>query len=304
MNCQDFDRRLDALLDGACSAGEWGEAEAHLAGCSRCRTLFDGAAGRGSVLDEAAQASLTASIVRRTSGSPCESARARLGDLVDGALDPFDRELVTDHLSRCSSCAALAGALERCAAVLPSFAVLTPPPHLVAAVLGATSSRPVGPTFDERVAAWLRLAALRPRFSLEAAYVCTLLLALVFGDPVKAFKDTSAKGVAFAQPRVEVAVQTLARPLDAAREAGTTAVTGTLVRYRAAGAGSAGRADLVATSLGWWRAWVVQPVQWMMDAAAGWVRDAAETAGGLAERLLGQPQAEGKRDRTPRGAAR
>jgi predicted anti-sigma-YlaC factor YlaD len=79
MNCQDFDRRLEALLDGACAEGEWLDAESHLASCPRCRALLDGAAGRGPVLDEAGQASLTASVVRQTGGDPCGSARDRLG---------------------------------------------------------------------------------------------------------------------------------------------------------------------------------------------------------------------------------
>ena len=220
MNCQDFDRRLDALLDAACGEDEWREAEAHLAGCPRCRTLFEGAAGRGSALEAAGQASLTEAVLRRTVGNPCEAARSRLCDLVDGTLDPFDRELVSGHLSHCDPCTALAGALARSSAVLPSFAGLPAPSGLAERVLAATSRRPVEPSIAERFAAWLGRAVMRPRFSLEVAYVCTLLIALVFGNPVKAFKETASRASALAQPRVEVAVETMARPLAAARAKG------------------------------------------------------------------------------------
>ena len=106
MDCHHFDLLLDALLDGACSAAEWRRAEEHLAGCARCRQLFDALGGRADTLDEPGHASLTAAILDRTSGSPCLASRERLCDYVDGALAGLDRDLVGAHLAHCPPCSA------------------------------------------------------------------------------------------------------------------------------------------------------------------------------------------------------
>ena len=86
------------------------------------------------------------------------------------------------HLSRCAPCAALEDALARTTAVLPSLAMLAPPGPFVAGVLAATSLRPAKPSVFDRLAEWLGRAAMRPRFSLEVAYVCTLLIAIIEGQ--------------------------------------------------------------------------------------------------------------------------
>jgi len=147
MNCADFDRRLDALLDGTCPPEDWRPADAHAAECARCRDLLDALGGRSEAgaLDEAGQASLTASILAATSVRPCAAARERLCDYVDRTLAAFDRSLVKAHLERCGSCAALAGALARATAVLPTFAELAPPASLTGRVLAATSRRVAEP---------------------------------------------------------------------------------------------------------------------------------------------------------------
>ena len=304
MNCQDFDRRLEALLDGACQESDWTEAESHVAGCPRCRALFEGAAGRGPALDEAGQTSLTADILRRTGGDPCGSARDRLCGFVDGTLDAFDRELVAGHLSTCQPCAATADALVRCAAVLPSFAAVRPPGPFVTDVMAATSSRPAQPSVFDWAGEWLQRAAMRPRFSLEVAYVCTLLLVIVFGNPVKAFKETASRGAAFAQPRVDVAVERLAAPLAAARARGETVVK-TVERFSSAASASPASSGLVERAQRWWEAGVVQRVRSLLGAAAEWVRSAQELADGLAASLMGkEPGARAKPTEPPSKAVR
>jgi hypothetical protein len=303
MNCQDFDRRLEALLDGACGEGEWLEAESHLAGCPRCRALLEGAAGRGPVLDEAGQASLTASVMRKTAGDACGSARDRLCGFVDGVLEPFDRDLVAGHLSCCAPCAALADALARSAAVLPSFAALTPPGPFVFGVLAATSFRPAEPSVLDRLGERLRRAAMRPRFSLEVAYVLTLLLAIVFGNPVKAFKDTASKAEAYAQPRVDVAIERMAAPLAAARATGQTVVGKTVGRFSSAGSATAPPAGLIETAQRWWENAVIQRVRSMLGAAAGWLKASQELVNDFAARLLGQQPPAGGGPAEPRPAA-
>ena len=151
-----------------------------------------------SELDAGGHEALTQAILAKTSGNACASARERLCDFVDDTLAPFDRSLVEGHLAHCAACAALAAALAESTAVLPSFVSLAPRTSVVFDVLRATSRRPPEPGFGERLSAWLGRVAARPRFSLEVAYVLTVLLLVVLGNPVDAFRDASVR----VEPRV------------------------------------------------------------------------------------------------------
>jgi anti-sigma factor RsiW len=283
MNCEGFDRRLDALVDGRCTADEWREAEAHLAACARCSRLFEAMAGRADDLDDAGHASLTEAVIARTAGSACPAARERLCDFADGSLSPFDRALVDAHLAGCRPCAELARTLAWSARVLPSFAELPVPDGFVRTVLSATSRRVTGPSFADRVASWLGQVARRPRFSLEVAYVCTALLLLVLGDPVKAFRDASVR----VQPRVETAAAAIGRPLATARGVGT----GTLSRVErlvrpVATDRTAGTTGGTAWSLSaWWQANVERPLRAMVGQLSGWAREAFDAANRLLQQL-------------------
>jgi anti-sigma factor RsiW len=216
MTCELFEARLDALLDGRCSADQWREAEAHLAACAGCRRVFDAMSGRADELDDEGHELLLQSVMAKTSGGACGTARGRLCDFVDGVLPPFDRQLVDGHLAHCQACATLASALEESTSLLPSFASLAPRVSLVRGVLTATSLRPVERTFGERVSEWLAQAAQRPRFSLEVAYVLTVLLLVVLGNPVSAFREASVR----VQPRVSLVADAVSRPLAQARARG------------------------------------------------------------------------------------
>jgi predicted anti-sigma-YlaC factor YlaD len=266
MTCESFERRLDDLLDGRCAADEWREAEAHLATCVRCRRVFDAVAGRADDMDEAGHESLAQAIVGRTSGGGCAAARDRLCDFVDGSLAGLDRDLVGSHLDHCSACAGLATALAETASVLPSFANLPPRFSLLPGVLAATSRRPVQPTLGERVSAWLTRAAERPRFSLEVAYVLTVLMLVVLGNPVDAFKEASVR----VQPRVTVVAR---------------AVSGPLVHWRAEGEATLGnvehtiapRAESVSTIAQgrallwqWWQTYVDAPMRSILSQVNAW----------------------------------
>jgi predicted anti-sigma-YlaC factor YlaD len=223
MDCHHFDRLLDALLDGACSVDEWRRAEEHLAGCARCRQLFDALGGHADTLDETGHASLTTAILDRTSGSPCLASRERLCDYVDGALAGLDRDLVGAHLVHCPACSALAGALVRSTAVLPSFAEIQPAASLADDVLAATSRRKVEPGIGERLAAWLARAAMRPRFSLNVAYAATLLILVLFGDPVQAVRRAVDDGAVYVQPGLIAVSEKVAAGLSGARSLGAEA---------------------------------------------------------------------------------
>ena len=280
MNCEGFDRRLDALLDGACSADEWREAEAHLRGCARCGRLFEAALGRAGGLDEAGHAQLTDSIIAATSGGACAAARDRLGDLADGLLDPFDRELVDAHLTRCRSCAEVAGAVARSARVLPSFAEMEPPSFFATRVFAATSRRPPQPALGERLAAWLARLARRPRFSLEVAYACTLVLLLILGDPVKAFREASTR----VQPRVQAAARVIGGPLSRARTAGaeTLAEVTSMPALKAAPGARPSRPSLLLEGEDairrWWQANIAGPVRAMAAQAWTWATGIVDSA--------------------------
>ena len=113
---------------------------------------------------------LAEGILARTSGPPCEQARARLGDLIDdgagvaavgrqgllpswmgtkrsleatnGGLGRVERRLVEAHLRHCPDCAALAAAAARLVRDLPALAASAPPPEFADAVLARTRRRP------------------------------------------------------------------------------------------------------------------------------------------------------------------
>ncbi len=285
MNCEAFAHCLDDLLDGRCTADEWREAEAHLAGCPRCRRAFDAVAGRTDDMDAAGHESLAQSIVARTSGGGCAAARERLCDFVDGSLAGLDRDLVGGHLDHCRACAELAAALAETAAVLPSFATLSPRFSLVPGVLAVTSRRPVRPTLGERVSAWLARAAARPRFSLEVAYVLTVLLLVVLGNPVAAFKGASVR----VQPRVSAAATAVSGPIDRWRAAGEEKLT----RVGQAIAPKRGQATGVdagrALVWQWWQTCVDAPVRSFLLRASAWASSMLDAVSKATHRSGSEP---------------
>jgi predicted anti-sigma-YlaC factor YlaD len=274
MNCEAFERRLDDLLDGRCTADGWREAEAHLAGCPRCRRVFEAVAGRADDMDAAGHESLAGSILARTSGGGCEAARDWLCDFVDGSLAAFDRDLVGGHVDHCPACAELAATLAETASVLPSFATLAPRFGIIPGVLAATSRRPVRQTLGDRVSAWLARAAERPRFSLEAAYVLTVLLLVVLGNPVNAFKEASVR----VQPGVSVVRAAVSGPFDRLRAAGEEKLTvvGQAIapKARPAGGVDAGRVMLWQ----WWQAYVDAPLRSFLSRASVWAAELVDAA--------------------------
>lgn len=274
MNCESFERRLDDLLDGRCAAGEWREAEAHLAGCPRCRRVFEAVSGRADDMDAAGHESLARSIVERTTGGGCAAARDRLCDFVDGTLAAFDRDLVGGHLDHCPGCARLAAAMAEATSVLPSFATLSPRYSLVPGVLAATSRRRASPTLGDRVSAWLARAAARPRFSLEVAYVLTVLLLVVLGNPVDAYKEAAVR----VRPRVSAVANAVSAPLDRLRAAGEEKLTivGQAIAPKAGASGgvNAGRALLWQ----WWQTYVDAPVRSFLVRASAWATGIVDAA--------------------------
>lgn len=236
-------------------------------------------------LDTGGHEALTRAILARTSGNACGSARDRLCDFVDGALDPFDRGLVAGHLEHCAPCADVAGALAEAAAVLPSFARLAPRTSVVFDVLRATSRRPIEPGFGERLSAWLRRAAARPRFSLEVAYVLTVLLLVVLGNPVAAFRDASVR----VEPRVAAVSGAVGRPIAKARAVGEDALTsvGRAIRPKAEAAGTLARTRAVLWQF--WQTYVDAPVRTMVLQVREWASRAVSEIRTIVGATTGEP---------------
>jgi predicted anti-sigma-YlaC factor YlaD len=238
-------------------------------------------------MDDRGHESLTQAILAKTSGSGCEAARGRLCDFVDGALAPLDRDLVSGHLDHCPSCAGLAAALAEATAVLPSFAALAPRVNLVAGVLAVTSRRAAAPTVGDRVAAWLAGVAERPRFSLEVAYVLTVLLLVVLGNPVDAFKDASAR----VQPRVNVVAAAINAPIDRLRAAGEKKLASVerviAPEGQPVGAVDTGRAWLWQ----WWKTYVDAPIRAALSTVSRWATDVVDAVWGWAGGTGSEPSA-------------
>jgi len=220
MDCAAFERRLDTVLAGTCSAGEWTAAEAHLAACPRCRRLYEALRAETPALEPGEGEALTRSILARTSGAACGRFRELACELADDTLHGIDREMAIAHIEGCRDCGRLVTTLSALSRALPAMASIEPPADFVRSVLLATTERPVAPGVGARIGQWWNRAIERPRFSLEVAYVLTVLLILLVGDPVAAFRDASARAVAVAQSPVGRAVDRVAGPIVLARSDG------------------------------------------------------------------------------------
>jgi len=205
MECTQFNDRLEALLDGTLSDGDRASAEAHAAACPQCRELYALDALTRVDVERSVEtpSGLTESILARTSGRACGRAQTLLGDLVDGALEGLDRELVDAHLQGCHECAALARALARLGEDLPAFAELGPDAALVDDVLARTRPRPArwSATWDRVVGAGRRLVE-RPRIAWEAGYVAAIVVWLVFGASWSPLRAAPVQALALVQQSV------------------------------------------------------------------------------------------------------
>jgi hypothetical protein len=237
-------------------------------------------------LDDSGHEALTRAILARTSGSGCAAARDRLCDFVDDALAPFDRSLVDGHLAHCPGCAALAAALAEASGVLPSFVSLSPRTSMVADVLRMTSRRPAEPAFGDRVSAWLARAAARPRFSLEVAYVLTVLLLIVLGNPVDAFRDASVR----VEPRMTVVANAIGRPMAKMRAAGEGTLTSVerAIRPKAESIGTLAQGRALLWQF--WQTYVDTPVRTVLLQVREWAGRAVNELRTMVGAKAGEPR--------------
>ncbi len=194
MDCHTFENLLGDYREGRLTDPEAESCAAHLAVCASCRRLQRIVDGDLSLLDNETE-DLVSSVLRRTTGSACSSAHQRLCDFVDGHLDGIDQEVVARHLEHCVSCSALAKTLAELREELPQMATLDPGEDFTSSVLELTThaSAEQRPGLMWRLGAWWEELIERPRFSLEAAYIGTLLLVMVFGSPAAVVSRNSAR---------------------------------------------------------------------------------------------------------------
>jgi hypothetical protein len=134
------------------------------------------------VLADGPQLDLAGSILRRTSGPTCDSAKRLLCDELDGGIEQLDSELVRMHLEGCAECAALSRTLAALSRDLPLLAEIAPDDRFLDEVLARTlPAQAPAARWAARIAVGLQGLFRRPRFAMEGAYVGTLLLVLIFG---------------------------------------------------------------------------------------------------------------------------
>ncbi len=183
MDCRILLERLDDLIGGRMSPDERRAAEQHLEQCDECRDL-SAISGKLEGMTIEPPPGLLESVLKRTTGETCGSARGRLCDHIDGLLPQVDDELVRLHLNGCNECTRLAGALARMSEDLPALAELQPDDRFVGDVLARTVARRKRATrWVAQIAQGWRQLVQRPRFAWEGAYIGLIFLTLIFGIP-------------------------------------------------------------------------------------------------------------------------
>jgi predicted anti-sigma-YlaC factor YlaD len=195
MDCMLFSRFLERLLEDRLTEEERRRMLEHAERCQDCRVMLE------------PPADLAGSVLERTSGSTCGSARELLCGHVDDDLEEIDAELAAVHLRSCPDCSALAGALSRLAADLPLLAEMETDEKFTAEVLARTARRGLA----ERVERIVSLLLQRPRIAWEGAYIGTFMFALIFITPGSPLADTPRKALQIAAVNP---VAELAEPID------------------------------------------------------------------------------------------
>lgn len=208
MDCRTFEEILAEYAGRSLRPAVQAQADQHLMKCEPCRRLLECAQGRQNLLSEREQEEMADTILLRTSGSPCHRAQALICDFVDNALDRDSADLVSKHLDHCAPCRSLTSNLRELREILPQLAEVRPDERLADTILAATIGRKPrkAPLTLRLRELWARLVR-RPRFSFEAAYVGTLVVALFVGNPFPTVRSLSVR-------TLDAISQSLPRGLD------------------------------------------------------------------------------------------
>jgi hypothetical protein len=190
MNCVRFARILADYHEGKLTAGERAAAEEHLRGCQSCRKLLNVTTGGIDILPDAMREGLTRSVLERTSGGfVCPRVEASLWEFAHGELPSEESHLIALHLDHCTGCRTIAENLVLMQDVLPAMAEIDPGELFTREVVLSTSGkRACRPDVRTRFQGWWNRLVQRPRFALEAAYICTVVLIFAL-SPFLPFRD-------------------------------------------------------------------------------------------------------------------
>jgi hypothetical protein len=241
MNCARFARILADYHEGKVAPDEEAMAKVHLEKCPSCRKLQEVAYGGVDILPAEMREGLTLSILEKTSGGPaCPRVESSLWEYVLGQQAPGESQLIALHLNHCTRCSSIAAAIESIQEELPALAEIDPGESFTHEVVRVTSGpHPYRPDLLVRFGAWWNRMVQRPRFALESAYVCTMLLLFVFSPllpfrhlalqtiPSKAI-DPSAKCVATVWADTRFPISHQFRQITSGAVEGTAAVYGAL----------------------------------------------------------------------------
>ncbi len=147
----------------------------------------------------------TNGVLGRTTGSACNRATEQLGDLMGDRLTGTDRQLVQAHLEHCGDCRQLAVTVGWLNPLLPRMAEIDPGPEFLAGVLTRTTQAASPVEYFEhprgmaglmdRLGRWWEQQILRPQFAMQAAYVATVLLVLVFATPISPLRNVPGQAL-------------------------------------------------------------------------------------------------------------
>ncbi len=189
MNCARFARVLAEFHEGKLSAGEEKAANEHLAGCVNCKKLLEVSVGGRDILPEEMRDDLAESILERTVGGPvCPRVEPLLWEFVRREQAPEESHLIHLHLDHCDACRSMAADLALIQDALPEMAEIDPGERFTREIVQITSGlRVERPEVGSRIRNWWNRMVQRPRFALESAYACTLLMVVLF-SPLLPFR--------------------------------------------------------------------------------------------------------------------
>jgi hypothetical protein len=189
MKCSRFARILADFQEGTLPLADQADAAQHLEGCPTCRTLLAIARGDANILPHKECDDFVFAILNRTSGPVCPRVESNLWDFAGGDLGSEESQLIALHMDHCSGCRMLAEDLAGLQEVLPLISEIEPGRSFTDEVVARTSGRrPFHPDLRTRMHAWWNQVVQRPLFSLEAAYLATLLLFFAF-SPILPLRD-------------------------------------------------------------------------------------------------------------------
>jgi hypothetical protein len=189
MKCNRFAGILADFQEGTLSLSQQTAAAQHLEECPSCRQFLAIARGDANMLPQKECEDFVLAILDRTSGPVCPRVESNLWEFSGGALGSEESQLITLHLDHCTGCRILAEDIAELQEVLPSILEIEPGQSFTGEVVARTSGRRrFHPDLPTRMHAWWNQVVQRPLFSLEAAYLATLLLFFAF-SPILPLRD-------------------------------------------------------------------------------------------------------------------